>query len=50
MHLEILKKDQLINSLNERDCVVEVYFTEILKKIKINYKDSLTKYQSDKYV
>ena len=30
-----IKKDQLINSLNERDCVVEVYFTVGQKSYKI---------------
>ena len=30
-----IKKDQLINSLNERDCVVEVYFTVGQKSYKV---------------
>ena len=37
-----IKKDQLINSLNEKECVVEVYFTvgqksyKVIRGIKIN--------------
>ena len=31
-----IKKDQLINSLNERECVVEVYFTVGQKSYKDN--------------
>ena len=32
-----IKKDQLINSLNERECVVEVYFTLLKLIIYLTY-------------
>ena len=44
-----IKKDQLINSLNERDCVVEVYFTVGQKSYKIVTRKNCPKAKAIQY-